>query len=89
MSKPFPLSDAEIIEVPPRKRRRWRRWAIAAVVLLLIGLSRSLAIYVSALWFGSFGFQDVYWYILKLKVGLFVIFTFAHHIHFAWGLVAA
>jgi len=74
MSRPFPLSDEEIIDTPPPKRRRWRRWVIAAVVLLFISLSRSLSIYVSALWFGSLGFQDVYWYILKLKVGLFVIF---------------
>jgi len=74
MSRPFPLSEEEIIDTPPPKRRRWRRWVIAAVVLLFISLSRSLSIYVSALWFGSLGFQDVYWYILKLKVGLFVIF---------------
>lgn len=74
MSRPFPLSDEEIIDTPPRKRRRWRRWVIAAAVLLFISLSRSLSIYVSALWFGALGFQDVYWYILKLKVGLFVIF---------------
>ena len=74
MSRPFPLSDEEIIDIPPPKRRRWRRWVIAAAVLLFISLSRSLSIFVSALWFGSLGFQDVYWYILKLKIGLFVFF---------------
>ena len=74
MSRPIPLSDEEFIDVSPPKRRRWRGWLIAAIVVLLIVLSRSLAIYVSALWFGSLGFEDVYWYILKLKVALFLIF---------------
>jgi uncharacterized protein len=74
MSDPFPLSDAEIIDVPPPKRRRWRRWLIGSAVLLFILLSRSLSIYVSALWFGSVGYSPVYWYILKLKVAIFLIF---------------
>ncbi|MGH9969202.1 MAG: UPF0182 family protein [Pyrinomonadaceae bacterium] len=74
MSTPFPVSDHEIIDVAPRKRRRWRRWIIAAAVLLFIVLSRSLAIYVSALWFGSLGYSSVYWYIFKLKAALFLIF---------------
>jgi uncharacterized membrane protein (UPF0182 family) len=74
MSRPFPISDDEVIDIPPPKRTRWRRWVIAAAVLLFIVLSRSLAIYVSALWFGSLGYSPVYWYIFKLKVGLFLIF---------------
>jgi len=75
MSKPFPLPDDEVIDVGPQKRRRWRRWVIAFLVLLFIALSRSLAIYLSALWFGSLGYSAVYWYIFKLKVGLFLIFV--------------
>lgn len=75
MSDPFPLRDSEIIDVSPPKRWRWRRWLIAVVVLLFIVLSRSLAIYLSAAWFASLGFSAVYWYIFKLKVGLFVIFA--------------
>lgn len=74
MSQPFPLSDEEIIDVPPPRRRHWRRWLIAGLVLLFIILSRSLSIYVSALWFGSLGYSSVYWYILKLKVILFLGF---------------
>lgn len=74
MSKPFPLSDTEIIDVPPPKRRGWRRWLIGSVVLLFLVLSRSLAIYVSALWFGSLGYSAVFWYIFKLKAALFLIF---------------
>lgn len=74
MSRPFPISDDEVIDVPPPTRRRWRVWIVAGVLLLLFALSRSLDIYVSALWFESLGYSAVYWYILKLKVLLFLIF---------------
>lgn len=74
MSNPFPISDDEVIDVTPPTRTRWRRWVIAAIVLLLIVLSRSLSIYVSVLWFGSLGYSAVYWYIFKLKAALFLIF---------------
>src|SRR6185295_3347548 len=37
--------------------------------------SRSLSIYLSAAWFNSLGFSAVYWYIFKLKLGLFVTFA--------------
>jgi uncharacterized membrane protein (UPF0182 family) len=75
VSDSFPLRDEEVIDVGPPKRRRWRRWLIVALVLLLIVLSRGLAIYLSAVWFSSLGFSSVYWYIFKLKVGLFVAFS--------------
>lgn len=78
MSNPFPVSDDEIIDIgPPTKKRRWRGLIIAAAVVLLILLSRSLSIYLSALWFGSLGYGDVYWYIFKLKVSLFVVYALA------------
>ena len=74
MSQAFPASDTEIIDVEPPRRRRWLRWVIAAGILLLIFGSRGLSVYLSALWFGSLGYQDVYWYILKTKIALFLIF---------------
>jgi uncharacterized membrane protein (UPF0182 family) len=75
MSQSFPISDREIIDVGPPKRRRWRLFAIGAVVLLFILFSRSLSIYLSALWFGSVGYSEVYWYIFKFKAALFLIFA--------------
>lgn len=75
MSESFPLRDNEVIDIGPPPRRRWRRWLIGAMVLLLIVLSRGLAIYLSAAWFSSLGFSAVYWYIFKLKVGLFLVFA--------------
>ncbi|HUS11432.1 MAG TPA: UPF0182 family protein [Pyrinomonadaceae bacterium] len=75
MSESFPVRDDEVIDVGPPQRRRWRRWLVAAVVLLFIVLSRSLSIYLSAAWFSSLGLSAVYWYIFKLKLGLFVVFT--------------
>ncbi len=75
MSEPFPSRDDEVIDIGPTPRRRWRRWLIGALVLLIIVLSRGLAIYLSAAWFSSLGFSAVYWYIFKLKIGLFVVFA--------------
>jgi len=74
MSEQFPSRD-DIIDVGPSKRRRWRIWLLVAAVLLLISLSRILSVYLSALWFGSLGYSTVYWYIFKLKAGLFVGFA--------------
>jgi uncharacterized membrane protein (UPF0182 family) len=77
MSHPFPVPDNEIIDVSPPRRRRWRVWVIVGLVLAFIALYRSLSIYLSALWFESLGYSSVYWYIFKLKLGLFVVFMLA------------
>src|SRR6266404_970244 len=74
MSERFRLADNEVIDVGGPKRRHWRRWLLAAIVLLLLILSRTLGIYLSAAWFSSLGFSSVYWYIFKLKLGLFFAF---------------
>jgi uncharacterized membrane protein (UPF0182 family) len=75
MSNRSPFADDEVIDVAPTRRTRWRKWVLAAFVLLFIAFSRSLSIYVSALWFGSLGYSSVYWYIFKLKTGLFLGFA--------------
>jgi len=75
VTEPFALPDNELIDVVPPPRRRWRRWLIGALVLAVIVLSRGLAVYLSAAWFSSLGFSAVYWYIFKLKVGLFLAFA--------------
>ena len=65
------LRDTEVIDVGPRKRRRWKLWLILAAVVLLFSFSRILSIYLSALWFGSLGYTSVYWYVFKVKAALF------------------
>jgi uncharacterized protein len=74
VNEPIPFRDATVIDVGPPKRRRWRRWVIGLLVILFAVLSRSLSIFLSAAWFSSLGFSTVYWYIFKLKAGLFVAF---------------
>jgi len=70
--------NGEIIDVGRGKPRRPRRWLLlvilAIAVLLFLFGSRGLAIYTSALWFGSLGYSAVFWYIFKLKLVLFLIF---------------
>jgi hypothetical protein len=75
VSEPFPLRDNEVIDVGPPPRRHWRRWLIGILVLLVLVLSRGLAVFLSAAWFSSLGFSAVYWYIFKLKIGLFLAFA--------------
>ena len=41
---------------------------------LIFLASRALSIYVASLWFGTLGFSQVYWYIFRLKIELFVVF---------------
>src|SRR5438874_12532044 len=78
MSEPLSFDrDGKVIDVgrgaKPR-RRRWKWWLLVALILLIVIGSRGLSIYISALWFGSLGYAAVYWYIFKLKLGLFLIF---------------
>ncbi len=75
MSKPLPPANGEIIDVGPTRKHRWQRWVLAAAVVLLLAVSRSLSIYISALWFGSLGYSSVYWYIFKAKAFLFILFA--------------
>jgi hypothetical protein len=68
------MSD-EVIDVGPPRRRRWRLWGLILLVVLFAGFSRVIAVYLSALWFDSLGLSSVYWYIFKLKFGLFLFFA--------------
>ncbi len=78
MNRPVPADlGGEVIDIgvrPPR-RRHWRRWVILGLLVLLFALFRSLSIYISALWFQSLGYGPVYWYMFRLKLELFVIFS--------------
>jgi uncharacterized membrane protein (UPF0182 family) len=67
--------NAQVIDVNPPRRRRFRIWLLVGLVLLLVFVSRILSIYLSALWFDSLGFSSVYWYILKAKLILFFGFA--------------
>jgi uncharacterized membrane protein (UPF0182 family) len=69
------MHDSEVVDVGSPGKRRWRLWLLGAILLIFFLLSRSLSIYLSAAWFNSLGFSAVYWYIFKLKVGLFVAFA--------------
>ena len=75
VAKPFPLpTNDEVIDVGPPRRRRRLLWVLLVLFIFLIAVWRGLSIYLSALWFGSLGYSAVYWYIFKMKLGLFVAF---------------
>ncbi|HEY0005645.1 MAG TPA: UPF0182 family protein [Pyrinomonadaceae bacterium] len=69
--------DDDVIEIEPERPggRHWGRWLIVAILASLFLLSRSLSIYLSALWFDSLGYASVYWYMFKLKLVLFAVFA--------------
>ncbi|MBV9958463.1 MAG: UPF0182 family protein [Acidobacteria bacterium] len=69
------LEDQVITIEPLRPKRRKRLWLIAALVALVIALLSSISVYVEALWFGSLGYSSVYWYTLRLKLSLFLVFA--------------
>ena len=61
----------DVIDVGPRKRRRWKLWLLLAGIVLLFSFSWIISIYISALWFESLGYSSLYWYIFKTKIALF------------------
>src|SRR6185369_867765 len=63
---------SDVIDIGPRKRKRWRIVILVFLAIALLTMSRLLSVYLSALWFESLGYSSVYWYIFKLKAGLFV-----------------
>lgn len=68
--------DGELIDIePPPPRRHWRRWVILAALITVFALFNALSMWVETLWFGSLGFASVYWYTLRLRFILFIIFA--------------
>src|SRR6185369_5322836 len=62
---------------PPRHidTRPARSLALRLIVLivLLIAAFQSISIYVESLWYGSLGFEQVYWYRLRAQSTVFLI----------------
>src|SRR2546423_7287852 len=76
MAHPLQDFDGQVIDVEPPRQFRWRRWFILAIILSIVFASfRFFSIYLSALWFGSLGYSSVYWYMFRLKLGLFAAFA--------------
>ncbi len=63
---------------PPRRRRRRRFLLIMAVLVgIVFGGRSALSCYVDVLWFGSLGYEDVFWKTLSLQWGIFAVFAAA------------
>lgn len=64
--------------IRPRRRFRWLFIIVIAVILaVIIGGRTAVSYYVSALWFGSLGYADVFWKTLRLEWLTFAVFTVA------------
>ena len=48
---------------------------VGILVILLIAAVQSISFYVESLWFGSLGFERVYWYRLEAQAAVFFAFT--------------
>src|SRR5713226_5173118 len=48
---------------------------VGILVVLLIAAFQSISFYVESLWFGSLGFEPVYWYRLQAQAVVFFTFT--------------
>jgi len=45
-----------------------------ALLLLILGLNQGLNLYVEDLWFGSLGYESVYWYRVLVQAAVFLVF---------------
>ncbi len=61
---------------PPRRRRRFLL-IMAVLVGIVFGGRSALSYYVDVLWFGSLGYEDVFWKTLGLQWGIFAAFAAA------------
>src|SRR5215467_3854881 len=48
---------------------------LGIAVLFLIAAFQSISFYIESLWFGSLGFEPVYWYRLQAQAVVFLIFS--------------
>ena len=44
---------------------------LAIIIVFLIAAFQSISFYVESLWFGSLGFEPVYWYRLQAQAAVF------------------
>jgi uncharacterized membrane protein (UPF0182 family) len=59
--------------------------SVGIVVILLIAAFQSISFYVESLWFGSLGFEPVYWYRLQAQTVVFFTFTLSSAV-ILWSL---
>src|SRR5437667_156046 len=71
--RPVPY-DGEIFNTRPP-----RSFLVKLFILILIAIAdfQSISFYVDSLWFGSLGFESVYWYQLKAQSATFAAFFLA------------
>src|SRR5438128_3954536 len=48
---------------------------LAIIIVFLIAAFQSISFYVGSLWFGSLGFEPVYWYRLQAQSIVFIAFA--------------
>src|SRR5256712_11852044 len=60
--------------LPPRDFRATRGLVgrLVILIVLVIAAFQSISFYVESLWYGSLGFESVYWYRLKAQSAVFV-----------------
>src|SRR5262245_38118899 len=57
---------------PDARIRRGYFVRLAVLIFLLIAALQSISFYVESLWYGSLGFESVYWYRLRAQFMVFV-----------------
>jgi uncharacterized membrane protein (UPF0182 family) len=60
---------------PLRRRRRLFFFMLAVLLAVIFGSRTALSYYVEALWFGSLGYEDVFWKTLTLQWKVFLAFS--------------
>jgi uncharacterized membrane protein (UPF0182 family) len=79
--RPLPY-DGEIFKTPPPRSLILK---LVLLLILVIAAFQSVSIYVESLWFGSLGFESVYWYQIKAQSITFAVFTLVTML-FLWVL---